>query len=58
MYKLYTFEDHATGTVEASNNPQFNDTKVFPLNTDPFLHRYISLLLLDDFCVNKLLNYL
>eukprot|EP00116_Pleurobrachia_bachei_P002961 sb/3463223/ len=42
VYKFFNFEDRATGTVESSNSPQFNDSYTYPLTTDHALHRYLS----------------
>ena len=42
VYKFYTFGDHDTSIIPNSNNPQFNDVKVYPISVDKDLHSYLS----------------
>ena len=46
VYKLFDFNDHDTAIVSSSNNPQFNDTKTYPLpmtaDLDKYLKTYVS----------------
>ena len=42
VYKFFDFADYDTPTISSSNNPQFNDHKIFPVPVTSDLDRYLK----------------
>ncbi|XP_039183711.1 X-linked retinitis pigmentosa GTPase regulator-interacting protein 1 isoform X1 [Crotalus tigris] len=41
VYQFFTFPDHDTPIIPSSNNPDFEDVKMFTLQITPELHHYL-----------------